>query len=64
MSARHFQERNYVFNRHATLIIIDQLTNITKSKDILRKRFIDIKIFSIKKMQTLHPQELNQEFNT
>ena len=64
MSARHFQERNNVFNRHATLIIIDQLTNITKSKDILRKRFIDIKIFSIKKMQTLHPQELNQEFNT
>ena len=61
---RHFQERNHVFTKHATLIIIDQITSTTKSKDILRKRLIDIKNFSIKKLQTLHLQELNQEINT
>ena len=37
----YFQERNYVFNKHAKFIIIDKLTNTTKSKDILRQRLIE-----------------------
>ena len=40
LAGRHFQERNHIFNKHAKFIIIDKLTNTTKSKDILRQRLI------------------------
>ena len=53
---RHFQEKNHVFNKHAKLIIIDKLTNTTKSKskDMLRQRLIERKIFLIQTLETLH----------
>ena len=35
------QERNHVFNKLTEFIIIVKLTNTTKSKEILRQRFIE-----------------------
>ena len=41
LASRHLQERTHVFNKHGKFIIIDKLTNTTKSKDILRQRLIE-----------------------
>ena len=44
---RHFEERNHVFSKHANFIIIDKLTNTTKSKYILRQTLIERENFWI-----------------
>ena len=44
---RHFQEKNHVSEKHAKFIIIDKLTNTSKSKDMLRQRLIERKNFWI-----------------
>ena len=41
LACRHFQEKIHIFKKHAKFIIIDKLTNTTKSKDILHKRLIE-----------------------
>ena len=51
---------NLVFKKHAKFIIIDKLTNTTKSEDTLRQRLIERENFWIQKLETLHPKELNQ----
>lgn len=38
LTCSHFHERNHVFNKRAKFIIVDQLTNNTKSRDILHER--------------------------
>ena len=47
LAYRHFQERNRVSNKHGTLIIIDKLTNTTKSEEILCQKFIESETFWI-----------------
>ena len=42
---RHFQEKKHVFNKKAKFVIIDKLTNTTRSKDILLQRLIERKKF-------------------
>ena len=46
----YLQERKHILNKHAKFIVIDQLTNITKAKDILRQRLIERENFWIKKL--------------
>ena len=41
LACRHFQDRNQTFNKHEKFTIVDQLTNITQSKDTLRQRLIE-----------------------
>ena len=60
LACRHFQEKNHVFNKHAKFIIIDKLTNTTKSKDILRQRLIERENFA----GNATPKGLNQELST
>ena len=55
---------NLVFNKHAKFIIIDKLTNTTKSEDTLRQRLIERENFWIQKLETLHPEGLNQVLST
>ena len=64
LACTHFQEKNHVFNKHRKFIIIDKLTNTTKSKDILRQRLIERENFWIQALETLHPKELNQKLIT
>ena len=47
LAYRHFQERNHVSNKNGTLIIIDKLTNTTKSEEILCQKFIESETFWI-----------------
>ena len=56
--------KKHVFNKHPEFIIIDKLTNITKSKDILRKGLIEREGFQIQTLETLHSKGLNQEPST
>ena len=53
-----------VFNKHAKFIIIDKLTNTTKSEDTLRQRLIERENFWIQNLETLHPKGLNQVLST
>ena len=48
LSCRPLQERNHVFNKHAKLIIIENLKNTTRSKEVVRQRLIEIEIFLFK----------------
>ena len=57
-------KKNHVFNKHVKFIIINKLTNTTKSKDILRQRLIERENFQIQTLETLHPKRLNQELST
>ena len=54
LACRRFQEKKHVFNKHAKFIIVDKLTNTTKSKDILRQRLIERENFWIQTLETLH----------
>ena len=49
---RHVQEKKHVFNKHTKFIIIDKLTNTTKSKDILRRRLIKRENLWIQTLET------------
>ena len=64
LACRHFQERNQIFNKHEKFIMLDKLTNTTKSKDILSQRLIESEIFWIQTLQTMHPKGLNQGLST
>ena len=64
LACRHFQGKKHVFNKHTKFIIIVKLTNITKSKDILRQRLIEIEKLWIQTLGMLHPKGLNQELST
>ena len=61
LACRHSQEKKHIFNKHVKFIMVDKLTNTTKSKNILRQRFIERENFWIQTLETLHPKGLNQE---
>ena len=63
MACKHFQKNGHNFNKHAKFIIIDQLTNTTKSKEILTQRLIERENFWIQKLETLYPKGLNMELS-
>ena len=56
--------KKHVFNKHPKFIIIDKLTNIPKSIEILRQRLIEREGFQIQTLETLHSKGLNQEPST
>ena len=47
LACRNFQEKNHVFKKHTKFIIIDKLTNTTKSKDTLSQRLIENENFYV-----------------
>ena len=57
-------KKQHVFNKNAKFIIIEKLTDTTKSKDILRQRLIERENFWIQMLETLHPKGLNQDLST
>ena len=61
---RQFQKKQHVFNKNAKFIIIEKLTDTTKSKDILCQRLIERENFWIQMLETLHPKGLNQDLST
>ena len=61
---RQLQKKQHVFNKNAKFIIIEKLTDTTKSKDILRQRLIERENFWIQMLETLHPKGLNQDLST
>ena len=61
---RQFQKKQHVFNKNAKFIIIEKLTDTTKSKDILRQRLIERENLWIQMLETLHPKGLNQDLST
>ena len=63
VACKHFQQRDHNFNKHAKFIIIDQLKNLQKPKEILRERLIERENFWIKTLDTLHPKGFNQELS-
>ena len=63
LTCRYFQRKKHSFNKLAKFIIIDKFTNTTKSKDILRQRFIERENFRIQTLQTLLGNGLNQELS-
>ena len=63
LACKHFQQRDHNFNQHAKFVIIDQLKNLQKPKEILRQRLIDRENFWIKTLDTLHPKGFNQELS-
>ena len=52
--------KKHVFNKHPKFIIIDKLTNIPKSIDILRQRLVEREGFRIQTLETLHSKGLHQ----
>ena len=59
MAYKHFQQESYNFNKHAIFIIIDQLTNTSKSKETLTQQLIERENFWILKLDTLYPKGFN-----
>ena len=45
LTCKHFQQESHIFNKHAKFIIIDQLTNTSKSKETLTQRLIEKESF-------------------
>ena len=57
-------KKKHSFNQHPKFIIIDKLTNTTKSKYILHQRLIERENIWIQTLETLHPKGLHQELTT
>ena len=51
MICKHFSEESHNFDKHAKFTIIDQLTNISKSKETLTQRLIERENFWILKLE-------------
>ena len=63
LSWKRFQQEGHNFNKHAKFIIIDKLVNLHGSKEALRKMLVIREHFSIQKLKTLVPFQLNQELS-
>ena len=59
MACKHFQQESHNFNKHVKFIIINQLTNTSKSKETLTQRLIERESFWILKLDTLYPKGFN-----
>ena len=44
MACKHFQQESHNFNKHAKFLIIDLLTNTSKSRETLTQRLLDSEI--------------------
>ena len=57
----HFQKNGHKISKHIRFTIIDWLTNT--NQEILKESLIQRENFWIQKLETLYPEELDQEFN-
>ena len=64
LACKHFQNKGHNLNKHANFIIIDKLVNVEHSKSTQRDRLTETETFWIKKLETLHPQGLNETNET
>ena len=51
MVCKHFQQESHNFNKYANFTIIDQLTNISKSKEPLGQQLIEKENFLVFKIR-------------
>ena len=59
----HFRCANHNFTKHARFILIEQIKDMTKSKEAIRKILEDREDFWMKKLETITPNGLNIQLN-
>ena len=63
-ACKHFNNWNYVFQKHGEFILIEQLNNVKNtSTEVLKQRLKDRENYCFKRLKTLLTFGLNQELN-